>query len=104
MSSMESSSHRTMLRSMDYTMHSNEFDRLLLEAATYHGDELDHVEFGDVSQNINAYMLPDRSRADALIEAYFSSLHPLFPVLLESVFRSQYDTTFIGAILNQPQR
>ena len=70
---------------------SQEFNRLLLEAAEYHITDLDLTEFGESGEHVNSWQLPTRTTADSLVQSYFSTVHPLFPILLAPLFMAQYE-------------
>jgi hypothetical protein len=70
---------------------SDEFNRLLWEAAKHHVSHLDVSEFGQAGELVNPFQLPSKEAADALVQSYFTTLHPLFPILLGPVFMSQYE-------------
>ena len=76
---------------MDRAHGPDEFNRLLLEAAKYHVSHLDISEFGQVGEYISPFQLPTKSAADALVQSYFTTLHPLFPIILGPVFMTQYE-------------
>lgn len=50
-----------------------------------------------IGNQIDPYEIPLRSTADALINAYFTSCHPSFPMVIEADFRSQYDHYYAAA-------
>jgi len=80
-----------MFRGTDRAQHPDEFNRLFLEAATYHASELDLTEFGEFAQLVDPLGLPERATADALVQSYFTTIHPLFPIILGPPFMRQYD-------------
>ena len=43
------------------------------------------------AQRENHYILPDRTLANNLIDAYFDRVHPLYPFVHEGTFRSEYE-------------
>ncbi|KAK9325597.1 fungal-specific transcription factor domain-containing protein [Lipomyces orientalis] len=62
-----------------------------IESASYNLDDLDlAVESVDLSS------MPPRYIADKLIDSYFETVHPSFPILLEPLFRYQYDIFCAG--------
>ncbi|KAJ8103135.1 fungal-specific transcription factor domain-containing protein [Lipomyces tetrasporus] len=66
-----------------------------IETASYNLDDLDlAVESVDLSS------MPPRFIADKLIDSYFETVHPSFPILLEPLFRYQYDI-FCAGYLNE---
>jgi hypothetical protein len=50
------------------------------------------------------YDLPPRRRADQLVQAYWSLLHPLFPVLSRIQFMSSYAALFAGTTIDTNER
>lgn len=56
------------------------------QANPYPGD----MDTSMIGTNIDPYGIPIKSTADALINAYFSSVHPSFPIVIEASFWGQY--------------
>lgn len=50
------------------------------------------------------YELPPRKQADLLVNAYWSFVHPLFPVLIRSRFMKSYDALFSGTAVDTNER
>jgi hypothetical protein len=50
------------------------------------------------------YELPPRKQADLLVNAYWSLVHPLFPVLIRSRFMQSYDALFSGTTIDANER
>jgi hypothetical protein len=63
-----------------------------LEAAKYHISHLDISEFGLAGESALPYQLPGKEVADALVQSYFTTLHPAFPLIMGPVFMHQYDS------------
>jgi hypothetical protein len=45
----------------------------------------------DSAQRDSRHMLPDRTLANNLVDAYFERVHPLYPFVHEGTFRSEYE-------------
>ncbi|KAL1860872.1 hypothetical protein Plec18170_001386 [Paecilomyces lecythidis] len=69
-----------------------EFNRLLLEGCNYFLSYLDLSEFGAFGEKVDAFELPPRETADGLVDIYFSTVHPVFPILSKSGFMTQYES------------
>jgi hypothetical protein len=65
-------------------------ERLLL-GCTYFDNDVDFGELCSLTPTVEALRLPPKSTTDMLINAYFSTVHPLCPILSESHFMAQYD-------------
>ena len=50
-----------------------------------------------IGHQIDPYEIPLRSTADALVNAYFTSCHPSFPMVIEADFWSQYGHYYAAA-------
>lgn len=55
-------------------------------ANPYPGD----TDTSTIGTNIDPYGVPIKSTADALVNAYFASVHPSFPIVIEAPFWGQY--------------
>ena len=78
------------LHEMNGTTNFETFKQILLQGCTYFADDVDLGDFPIVTQAIDALQLPLKSTADALISSFFSTVHPLYPILSEKGFVSQY--------------
>ena len=47
-----------------------------------------------IGSQVDPYGLPIKATADALMNAYFSTVHPAFPILDQAAFLQQYETQF----------
>ena len=47
-----------------------------------------------IGSQVDPYGLPTKSTADALVKAYFSTVHPAFPILDQVTFLHQYELQF----------
>jgi hypothetical protein len=70
------------------------FNRLLLQECAYFLNDLDLSEFSVFGDDIDPLQLPPKETADSLIEAYFSTLHPVFPILSQKEFMIQYHSYY----------
>ncbi|RAL06494.1 uncharacterized protein BO97DRAFT_419369 [Aspergillus homomorphus CBS 101889] len=70
-----------------------------LASLNYHLDNLVMAEptYGDL------YAMPPKPWADQLLQTYFSSIHPTFPLLLEPLFCQQYENAFRSRVSTPPQ-
>ncbi|GFF44692.1 hypothetical protein IFM51744_05883 [Aspergillus udagawae] len=64
-----------------------------LHAVNYHLDDLDIAIPGPVE----VYWMPPRHVADRLFEDYMTTVHPFFPIISGTLFRTQYRTFFKSA-------
>ncbi|KAF8537240.1 fungal-specific transcription factor domain-containing protein [Trichophaea hybrida] len=55
--------------------------------STYHLDDLD---ISLAKTQVDIYIVPEKPIADGLIDAYFTTVHPLFPIIHKPSFLSQY--------------
>jgi hypothetical protein len=46
---------------------------------------------------VDIYAVPEKPIADGLIDAYFATVHPLFPIIHRPSFMSQYELFFTRA-------
>ena len=61
------------------------------ETPTYHLDDLSvSIAGGD----INPFYLPPKDAADQLLNAFFETVYPTFPIVLKGLFMAQYDAFF----------
>ncbi|PWW71870.1 hypothetical protein C7212DRAFT_355049 [Tuber magnatum] len=61
------------------------------ETPTYHLDDLSvSIAGGD----INPFYLPPKDAADQLLNAFFETVYPTFPIVLKVLFMAQYDAFF----------
>lgn len=70
--------------------HDGEF---ALHSMNYHLDDMDISIPGPVQ----AYWMPPRALADKLFDDYLESIHPFFPIISRSLFRTQYNTFYDSA-------
>ncbi|KAI9751849.1 MAG: hypothetical protein M4579_005872 [Chaenotheca gracillima] len=76
--------------------------QLLLQAATYHLNHLDLHELGPFGQQVDAFQVPPRQTADVLVDAFFTTVYPLFPVLSRPLFQRQYHLFWQTLISGSP--
>lgn len=65
-------------------------DRFSLHSLNYHLDDLEI----SVPEPVQLYSMPPRQLADRLFDDYLHSVHPFFPIISKTLFRSQYDAFF----------
>jgi len=58
---------------------------------TYHLDDID-ISFS--GKQIDAYALPPRDLANSLINVYFETVHPLFPIIYKGLFENQFEVLY----------
>ena len=56
-----------------------------------------------IGNQLDPYGLPIKSTANALVEAYFSTVHPAFPILDQTAFLQQYEMQF-ASTENDPNK
>lgn len=61
------------------------------ETPTYH---LDDLSVSIAGGQINPFYLPPKETADALLNAFFTTVYPTFPIVLKKLFMAQYDAFF----------
>jgi hypothetical protein len=61
---------------------------------TYFLSNLDSSGFAAFGNDIEPLQLPPKATADLLIEAYFSTIHSFFPILLQREFMIQYHSYY----------
>lgn len=61
------------------------------ETPTYHLDDLSVSIAGGL---INPFYLPPKETADELLNAFFTTVYPTFPIVLKKLFMAQYDAFF----------
>lgn len=61
------------------------------ETPTYH---LDDLSITIPSGTVDPFLLPDKQIADDLVDAFFQTVHPSFPVIMKGLFMSQYNMFF----------
>jgi len=66
-------------------------DEYQFQTPAYHLDDLSVSISGS---QIDPYLLPDKKIADQLINAYFTTFHPSFPIVSKKLFIEQYETFF----------
>ena len=76
---------------MNRTGSMDEFNRLLLQGCTYFVDDLYMSELELLNQ-VNPYELPPKETADVLIEAYFSTIFTVFPIISQREFMTHYNS------------
>ncbi|KAL1963631.1 hypothetical protein VTN77DRAFT_7952 [Rasamsonia byssochlamydoides] len=86
--------HRQTLTTMNRANSLDEFHQLLMEGCDYFANHLDVSDFGVFGENVDAFQLPPRQTADALVNSYFSTVHPFFPVLSWHDFIAHYQSYF----------
>lgn len=85
----KSSSRTRRSRSIDSAMLEDEYQ---FQTPAYHLDDLS-VSL-PAGRPVDPYMLPDRKTADQLVEIYFETFHPSFPMVSKTLFMSQYGLLF----------
>ncbi|KAL1871548.1 hypothetical protein Plec18167_007108 [Paecilomyces lecythidis] len=91
-----------LLGKLDQTGDREEFSHLLASSCVYYLDDMDLDNFGEFGENVNAFQLPQRAVADALLDSYLATVHPFFPVIDEEEFREQYQRYWsIGSPLTE---
>ncbi|KAL1953994.1 hypothetical protein VTO42DRAFT_1849 [Malbranchea cinnamomea] len=70
----------------------HEFRLSLLGGCAYFADAADIADFSILTDAVDALQLPPRPTADTLVNSFFSAIHPIFPILPEDEFLSQYGT------------
>ncbi|RPB05487.1 hypothetical protein L873DRAFT_1825208 [Choiromyces venosus 120613-1] len=80
------------LASEAYKTHATKDDEdYQFETPTYHLDDLSvSIAGGD----INPFYLPPKDVADQLLNAFFETVYPTFPIVLKGLFMAQYDAFF----------
>jgi hypothetical protein len=58
---------------------------------TYFANDVDFGDLSSLTQTVEAFRLPPKSTTDMLVDAYFSTIHPFYPILSESHFMTQYN-------------
>ncbi|KAI5852550.1 fungal-specific transcription factor domain-containing protein [Morchella snyderi] len=66
-------------------------DEYQFETPTYH---LDDLSVSIAGGQINPFYLPPKETADKLLNAFFSTVYPTFPIVLKKLFMAQYDAFF----------
>lgn len=66
-------------------------DEYQFETPTYH---LDDLSVSIAGGQINPFYLPPKETADELLNAFFSTVYPTFPIVLKKLFMAQYDAFF----------
>lgn len=66
-------------------------DDYQFETPTYH---LDDVSVSIGGGQIDPFYLPQKETADELLNAFFTTVYPTFPIVLKKLFMEQYDTFF----------
>lgn len=61
------------------------------ETPTYH---LDDVSVSIGGGQIDPFYLPQKETADELLNAFFTTVYPTFPIVLKKLFMEQYETFF----------
>ncbi|RAH80850.1 hypothetical protein BO86DRAFT_448842 [Aspergillus japonicus CBS 114.51] len=64
-------------------------DKANLSSLNYH---LDHLAISEPSQAGDLYAMPPKPWADQLLDTYFLFTHTSFPILLKSLFYTQYES------------
>ncbi|KAJ9403950.1 transcriptional regulator family: Fungal Specific TF [Paecilomyces variotii] len=91
-----------MLETLDQIGDRQQFSRALASSCVYYLDDLDLDDFGEFGENVNAFQLPQRAVADALLDSYLTTVHPFFPVINEEEFGEQYERYWsIGSPLTE---
>jgi hypothetical protein len=65
-------------------------DEYALHTVNYHLDDMDITVPGPVQ----VYWMPPRYMADRLFEDYMTTVHPFFPIISGTLFRTQYRAFF----------
>lgn len=79
-----------LLHEVDINPKTNDCNHQWLQECTYFSNGLDFTQFAEFAQPMDALLLPSKPTADLLVGAYFTTIHPTFPILSERVFMSQY--------------
>ncbi|KAG0635154.1 hypothetical protein HOY80DRAFT_1012039 [Tuber brumale] len=58
---------------------------------TYHLDDID-ISFS--GKQIDAYALPPKDLANSLVNVYFETVHPLFPIIYKGLFKNQFELLY----------
>jgi len=58
--------------------------------STYHCDDQSVL----VSERVDPFELPPKSVSDAFLQSFLDTVHPAFPILGKSIFKSQYQAFF----------
>lgn len=66
-------------------------DEYQFETPAYH---LDDINLSTAGTHIDPFLLPDKVVADELVNVFFSTIHPTFPLLQQKSFMEQYETFF----------
>lgn len=66
-------------------------DNYRFETPTYH---LDDVSVSIAGGQIDPFYLPPKETADELLNAFFTTVYPTFPIVLKKLFMEQYDAFF----------
>lgn len=66
-------------------------DDYQFETPTYH---LDDLSVSIAGGNVDPFCLPPKETADELLNAFFSTVYPTFPIVLKKLFMAQYDAFF----------
>lgn len=66
-------------------------DDYRFETPTYH---LDDVSVSIAGGQIDPFFLPPKETADELLNAFFTTVYPTFPIVLKKLFMEQYDAFF----------
>ena len=67
-------------------------NQILLDATSYHVNDLNFHKFGDFGELVNPFHVPSKMVADTFVKAYISTIHPFYPIILGPIFLSQYET------------
>ncbi|WEW54832.1 hypothetical protein PRK78_000257 [Emydomyces testavorans] len=83
------------LTTMDNEANLPETGALLMQDCTYFSGEIPQSQLSGISQSINAALqLPPKSTGELLIRSYFSTVHPVFPIIPEEDFVFQYHSYY----------
>lgn len=77
---------------VDHLTYAKELRRIVLDEAIYYttGTDEEHSDLNNFGADIDPLATPPLEQADAFLDEFFATLHPLFPIVLEPVFRAQH--------------
>lgn len=74
----------------DPLTYAKDLRRAVLEEATYYMTDLDHSDLDEFGGDVDPLDVPPLEQAEKYLNGYFTTLHPLFPIVLEPVLRAQH--------------
>lgn len=66
-------------------------DEYQFETPAYH---LDDISLSVAGSHVDPFLLPDKPVADELVNVFFSTIHPTFPILQRKEFMTHYESFF----------